>query len=101
MSIKSAKQFILNSNNSNDQFKNIIKNTSSKFESTNAKLEYIAEKAKTMGFDFSAKELETAFKEINNLTNQDLSKKTNNNSNENSSTGGLVDSTKNFWNSLW
>lgn len=100
MSVKSAKQFILNATNSNSKFKDILKNTSSKFESTDAKLEYITSKAKELGFDFNSKELATAFKEINNLNSQDLSKIIGNDNGSNSSSS-LFDSNKNFWNSLW
>lgn len=99
MSVQSAKQFILSSTNKNAEFKNILENTSSKFESTDAKLEYITEKAKNMGFNFNSTELKTALKEINSLPNQDLSKIAG--GGETNSTNNSIDTAKNFWNSLW
>ena len=101
MSVKSAKQFILILNQANSKFKNILKNTSSKFESTNEKLEYIPAKAREVGFNFNSKELETAFKEVNNLTNQNLSKIKHGNNENNQTNNALLDSANKFWNSLW
>lgn len=101
MSIESAKQFLLNATNGNESFKEILKKTSSKFESKDAKLEYITAKAKELGFDFNPKELDAAFKEMKSkLTEKELSNVAGG-GDFNNLLSGLADSTKNFWNSLW
>ena len=102
MSIESAKKFLLNATNGNEGFKDILKKTFSKFESKDAKLEYVTAKAKKLGFDFSPKELNSAFNEMKSKrTAQEL---------ENVAGGGdfnnLADNLtnnngQNFWNSLW
>lgn len=101
MSIENAKQFLLNATNGNESFKNILKNTFSKFESKDAKLEYVTAKAKELGFDFSPKELDSAFKEMKGkLTQQELSNVAGG-ANLDDLTDGLAENSKNFWNSLW
>lgn len=101
MSIESAKKFLLNATNGNESFKNILKKTFSKFESKDAKLEYITAKAKEHGFDFSPKELDTAFNEMKGkMSIQELSNVAGGGDFKNLAEG-LTDSGKNFWNSLW
>jgi predicted ribosomally synthesized peptide with nif11-like leader len=101
MSVESAKKFISQVNLGQNQFKNIFKNTTSKFESKDAKIEYIAAKAQELGFDFSADDLNQALKELKSkLSPQELANVAGG-GNISNLASGLVDDAKNFWNSLW
>ena len=62
MSLESAEKFIEDfyMSPTNADFKNILKNINSKFESKEAKFFYISEKAKELGFNFTPKEIEKA-----------------------------------------
>ena len=101
MSIESAKKFILNATTGDSEFKDIFKKTFSKFESKDAKLEYITAKAKKLGFDFNTKELDLAFNEMKGkLTEQELANVAGGSS-LNNLTDSLTGESKNFWNSLW
>lgn len=64
MSLKSAEKFIEDfyMSPTNADLKNILKNINSKFESKETKFFYISEKAKELGFNFTAKEIEIASK---------------------------------------
>lgn len=101
MSIENAKKFISGADSGNENYKNILKNTFSKFESRDAKLEYVTAKARELGFDFSSSELKTAFSEMKDqLSEKDLEKVAGGADFE-SSADSLIEKGKNFWNSLW
>ncbi len=100
MSIESAKQFISEMSSNQSKFQNIFKNTFSKFESKDAKLEYITAKAKELGFNFNSADLQKALSNIKNfLSPQELA-----NVAGGTDFSSLIDSKsidpKNLWNSL-
>ncbi len=106
MSVEDAKKFIAETTQKNNGIANIIQNTFSKFESKPTKLEYIATKAKELGFNFNPTELQTALNEMkSSLTPQELEKIAggggSDGKNSNNPIENLADKTKNFWNSLW
>jgi len=105
MSVEDAKKFIAETTQTNNGITNMIQNTFSKFESKPTKLEYIATKAKELGFNFNPTELQTALSEMkSSLTPQELEKIAGGSSDDKNSTNpieNLADKAKSFWNSLW
>ncbi len=72
MSLKDAEKFLEDyQNKTSEDINNIFKNINSKFESKDAKLEYIAEKANEMGYSFNSTELMDVIKNNKNILNKD------------------------------
>ena len=65
MSLKDAENFILSCyKNQDENLNKIINNINSSFESNEAKFLYISEKAKELGYNFTAKEFKDEIKKI-------------------------------------
>ena len=65
MSLKDAENFILSCyKNQDENLNKIINNINSSFESNEAKFLYISEKAKELGYTFTAKEFKDEMKKI-------------------------------------
>ncbi len=65
LSLKDAKDFILSCyKNQDENLNKIIDNINSNFESEEAKFLYLSEKAKELGFNFTAQEFKNEIKKI-------------------------------------